>query len=94
MILNLNNYADAKQANVKPTISYRIGTLNKKIPILIAIYNRTGTPSMINEDLSTDHFIVIVAMENISHFTTVQPIGQFTRPVQKTSCIITLLIEK
>lgn len=46
----------------KKAISYIISSLGKKIPILIGVDNRIGTPSIKNEDKSTDHFVVIVAM--------------------------------
>jgi hypothetical protein len=46
----------------KKAISYIISSLGKKIPVLIGVDNRVGTPSIKNEDKSTDHFVVIVAM--------------------------------
>jgi hypothetical protein len=46
----------------KMAISYIIEALGKNIPVLIGIDNRVGTPSLTNEDLSTDHFVVIIAM--------------------------------
>jgi len=49
-------------AETKKAISYLISSLQKKIPVLIGVDNRPGTPSLKNEDKSTDHFVVIVAM--------------------------------
>ena len=46
----------------KQAISYIISALSQKIPVLIGVDNRIGTPSSINADGSTDHFVVIVGM--------------------------------
>ncbi len=49
-------------AETKKAISYIISALGQKIPVLIGVDNRAGTPSLKNSDASTDHFVVIVAM--------------------------------
>ncbi|WP_145857136.1 hypothetical protein [Pedobacter suwonensis] len=49
-------------AETKKAISYIISALSQKIPVLIGVDNRAGTPSLRNADGTTDHFVVIVAM--------------------------------
>jgi hypothetical protein len=58
-------YTEASGVNLTRTreaISYLIDALGKKIPVLIGVDNRLGTPSPKNLDKSTDHFVVIVGM--------------------------------
>jgi len=49
-------------ANTKKAITYLIEALNNKIPVLVGVDNRPGTPSTANLDGCTDHFVVIVGM--------------------------------
>jgi len=58
-------------SRTKQAISYIISALSQKIPVLIGVDNRNGTPSPKNLDGSTDHFVVIVGMgtdENGKYF--------------------------
>ena len=58
-------YTEASGINLsrtKQAITYTIDALQKGIPVFIAVDNRVGTPSTINLDNSTDHFVVIVGM--------------------------------
>ncbi|TKB99901.1 hypothetical protein [Pedobacter cryotolerans] len=49
-------------SRTKEAISYMIAALSQKIPVLIGVDNRPGTPSLSNLDNSTDHFVVVVGM--------------------------------
>ncbi len=49
-------------SKTKQAVTYIIDALSQKIPVLIGIDNRQGTPSTRNADGSTDHFVVIVGM--------------------------------